>query len=121
MLTIEARRQIWSKNIPPPRAQPFLYDALVTLELGNITVLGEVSWSHSLSQYVWQLAEKTSDTTYKLFEMTLPSKHYLEFRDAIRILLGVYVTRGIYDRQCPPVPFEAQLPPSLQCTIVNVK
>jgi len=121
MHTIEDIKRIWSKNIPPPRTQPFLYDALVTLELGNITVLGEVSWCHSLSQYVCQLAEETSDTTYKTFEVTLSSKHYLEFRAAIRILLGVYVTRGIYDRQCPPVPFEAQLPPSLRCTIVIVK
>jgi len=121
MLTIEARRQIWSKNIPPPRAQPFLYDALVTLELSNVTVLGEVSWSHSLRQYVWQLAEMTSDTTYKLFEVSLSSKHYLKFRDAIRILLDVYVTQGIYDEQCPPVPFEAQLPQSFRCIIVDVK
>lgn len=121
MQTVDKQIQIWRNNTPPPINRPFLHNAFVTLEFNNVSLGGEVRWDIALGQYVFQPGEETSDTTYTLYEVTLASHWYLQLRNIIRDQLGVYVTRGIHDAQCPETPAAVRLQRLLRCKVLSIE
>jgi hypothetical protein len=119
MISTHERVKLWKNSTPPPQQHPLLHNAFVELELDGVSIGGEVRWDVPLGQYVFQLGEETSNTTYILYEITLPSDHYLEIRHVVRNMLGVYVTRGIYDEQCPQPTLQEQLPAILRSIVTQ--
>jgi hypothetical protein len=118
MLTVEERKVIWEANDEPPPEKPHAFNAFVTVTIEDITIGGEVCWDHPLQAYVFRLAQETSDMRHETYEITLSAYNYLTFRSVVRQELGVYVTRGIYDKQCPPKTMQEQLPESLRCVLI---
>jgi hypothetical protein len=98
--------KVWKKNIQPPENNKYEYDQLVTFARGEIVLYGLVSWNESRQMYQFELVEKISDTEHKKHTAVLSSENYLFVRAAVRSAFGVYMTKGIYDEQCPPLTSE---------------
>ncbi len=113
--------EIWRAHMPPPCDDIWLYDKFVTLDRANIRVSGKVAWSAKHQMYTFQPAQHLHDEVFERFEVIVPSEYYLEFRDVIRSLLGIYITIGIYDEQCPPTKVGTDLQNLFTPTPVTIK
>jgi hypothetical protein len=101
MLKKEDYIKIWRHDTPPPHDEAHKYDKLVTYSRGDITIHGFIAWDDIKKFYTFQLVQKLSDTEFRKKTAVLSDENYLFVRHAVRENFGVYVTRGIYDQQCP--------------------
>ena len=99
-------KAIWKTDTPPPE-EPKKYDELVTFTLDEIVLHGLVSWDTARRMYSFQLVSKVSKTDFKKRVVIVSSDNYLFIRTAVRDSFGVFVTKGIYDEQCPPMTGDA--------------
>ena len=108
----------WEQNVPPPEENPYKYNLIVAFAFAEVKLRGLVYWETTVEQYCFRLVRKIDENSCEAYEVVLSSEQYVSLRNVIRKYLKVYVTRGIYDKQCPLMT-DKTLPRCLQPTIIE--